>query len=59
MHIFDGEFCKSGGEFWLHGNPVEHPEEISSAMGKTLKADRPVVIELITDPNCKAPITRD
>lgn len=43
----------------MMGIRVEHPEEISSAMETALKADRPVVIELITDPDCIAPIARD
>jgi acetolactate synthase I/II/III large subunit len=52
-------FAKVAESFGCMGIRVERPEEISSAMKTALKADRPVVIELITDPNCKAPIARN
>lgn len=52
-------FAKVAESFGCMGIRVERPEEISSALETALKADRPVVIELITDPNCKAPIARN
>lgn len=52
-------FAKVAESFDCIGIRIERPDEMASAMETALKADRPVVIELITDPNCKAPIARN
>lgn len=48
-------FVKLAESLGCIGIRVERPEEFAPALNTALKADRPVVIEVITDPNCKAP----
>jgi acetolactate synthase-1/2/3 large subunit len=48
-------FAKVAESLGCIGMRAERPEEISSSLKTALKADRPVVLEVITDPNCKAP----
>ena len=48
-------FVKLAESMGCLGIRVERPEEFAPALNTALKADRPVVIEAITDPNCKAP----
>ena len=48
-------FAKVAESLGCIGMRAERPEEISALLKTALKADRPVVIEVITDPNCKAP----
>jgi acetolactate synthase-1/2/3 large subunit len=47
-------FARVAREMGCLGIRVEGPEEISGAIKKALTADTPAVIEVITDPTCKA-----
>ena len=51
-------FAKVAEGFGCIGMRIERPDEIQPAIKTALQADRPVVIELITDPNCVAPDAR-
>ena len=37
------------------GLRVEQPEEIAEALKKALESDKPAVVDVITDAECKAP----
>jgi len=39
------------GSLGLQGIRVDHPEEVGGAWDAALSADRPVVLEAVTDPN--------
>lgn len=52
-------FAKVAESLGCIGMRVEKPEEISLSLKEAIKAERPVVIEVITDPNCRAPDAKD
>jgi acetolactate synthase-1/2/3 large subunit len=48
-------FAKVAEEMGCLGIRVERPEEIAGALERALAADRPVVVDVITDPACTPP----
>ena len=48
-------FSKIAQEMGCMGIRVERPEEIAGALEKGLATDGPVVVEVMTDPDCAAP----
>jgi acetolactate synthase-1/2/3 large subunit len=48
-------FARLAEEIGCLGIRVEKPEHIAKAILKALEANRPAVVEVITDPACKAP----
>jgi len=55
--IFFGpvDFAAVARDFGCIGIRVEKPAELAPALAETLHADRPVVLDVITDPACQAP----
>ncbi len=49
------DFAQIARDIGCLGIRVESPEEISEALKKALAADKPVVIDVVTDINCKPP----
>lgn len=49
------DFAKLAESLGCMGIRVERPEAFTPALNRALDADRPAVIEVITDPTCKAP----
>jgi pyruvate dehydrogenase (quinone) len=47
----DFPYARYAESLGLMGIRVDHPEEIASAWDRALAADRPVVLEAVTDPN--------
>jgi len=54
--IFFGpvDFAAVARDFGCLGIRVEKPAELAPALGEALQADRPVVLDVITDPACQA-----
>jgi acetolactate synthase-1/2/3 large subunit len=48
-------FARIGQEMGCLGLRIERPEEIAGALEQALMADVPAVVEIVTDPECKAP----
>jgi len=48
-------YAKIAGDFGCMGIRVEDPSEIAPAMKAAWKADKPVVIDVVTDPDCHPP----
>jgi thiamine pyrophosphate-dependent acetolactate synthase large subunit-like protein len=48
-------FAKIAEEMGCHGIRVEQPDQIADALKNALSADRPVVVEVVTDPNARTP----
>ena len=48
-------FARIAQEMGCFGIRVEQPEEIAAALKKALAADVPTVVDVVTDPKCKAP----
>jgi acetolactate synthase-1/2/3 large subunit len=56
MYVFKSvNFARIAQEMGCLGIRVEHPEEIAGALKKALTSDFPTVIDIVTDPSCKAP----
>ena len=51
----DVNFARIAQEMGCYGIRVEHPEEISEALKKSLGSDLPAVVDVVTDVTCKAP----
>jgi acetolactate synthase-1/2/3 large subunit len=49
-------FARIAEEMGCLGIRVENPDEIGTAIKEALEADKPVLIEVITDINCRAPV---
>jgi acetolactate synthase-1/2/3 large subunit len=49
------DFAKIAEDMGCVGIRVEDPEEIAGAFKKALSLNRPVVVDVVTDPACKAP----
>ena len=50
------DFAKIALDMGCLGIRVESPDEIATALEKAMAADRPVVIDVATDPYCKPPV---
>jgi acetolactate synthase-1/2/3 large subunit len=48
-------FARIAEEMGCRGFRVERPDEIGDALRKALTADRPAVVDVVTDVNCSAP----
>jgi acetolactate synthase-1/2/3 large subunit len=48
-------FARIAEEMGCYGIRVEQPGEISEALKKALASNRPAVVDVVTDVNCKAP----
>jgi len=54
IHVYrDTNFAELAKVFDCEGIRVEDPREISKAMGHALASDKPVVIDVVTDPNAR------
>jgi acetolactate synthase-1/2/3 large subunit len=51
----DLNFARIAEEMGCYGIRVEHPAEIAGALEKALSVNRPAVVDVVTDVNCKAP----
>jgi acetolactate synthase-1/2/3 large subunit len=51
----DVHFARMAEEMGCRGIRVEHPEGIAPALREALAGDKPAVVEVITDPECRAP----
>lgn len=49
------DFAKIAHDIGCLGIRVESPEKISAALQEALSADRPVVVDVVTDINCRPP----
>lgn len=49
------DFAKIAEDMGCVGIRVENPEEIAGALKKALSLKKPVVVDVVTDPTCKAP----
>lgn len=51
----DVDYARIAEEMGCHGIRVERPEEISGAIREALETNKPVVVEVVTDIQCRAP----
>ena len=51
----DLNFARIAEEMGCYGIRVERPAEIAGALEKALSMNGPVVVDVVTDVNCKAP----
>ncbi len=51
QNIPDFPYARYAESLGLEGIRVEHPDEIADAWDRAFRADRPVVLEAVTDPN--------
>jgi acetolactate synthase-1/2/3 large subunit len=49
------DFAKIAEDMGCVGIRVENPEEIAGALKKALSLKKPVVVDVVTDPTCRAP----
>ena len=49
------DFAAVARDFGCIGIRVEEPSQLAPALAEAFKADRPVVLDVITDPACQAP----